>query len=135
VVDLANAGKIPKPTKVMCANHDATHQGLKARCRGMTDAMKKIGVSVDELIIGADPAGARSIMESYLSTHKDVNYIFCVASWSSHGHIEFCSLEHSSEPLCCVAFRVFSFFLASILNGTFSSLDSLWCLRAWRIEL
>ncbi len=83
VVELANAGKVPKPTKVMCANHDPTHQGLKARCRGMTDAMKKIGVSVDELIIGADPARARSIMQSYLGTHKDVNYIFCVASWSS----------------------------------------------------
>src|SRR5260370_9190199 len=39
VVELANAGKIPKPTRVMVANHDATHQGLKARARGMTDAM------------------------------------------------------------------------------------------------
>jgi simple sugar transport system substrate-binding protein len=82
-IELANAGKAPKPVKVVCANHDATHQGLKARCRGMTDAMKKIGVSVDELIIGADPAKARSVLQSYLSTHKDVNYIFCVASWSS----------------------------------------------------
>jgi simple sugar transport system substrate-binding protein len=68
---------------VMCANHDATHQGLKARARGMTDAMKKINVPVDELIIGADPAQARSVMQSYLSTHKDVNYIFCLAGWSS----------------------------------------------------
>jgi simple sugar transport system substrate-binding protein len=75
-------GKVPKPTKMMCANHDATHQGLKARCRGMTDAMKKIGVSVDELIIGADPAKARSIMESYLGSHKDVNYIFCLGTLS-----------------------------------------------------
>jgi simple sugar transport system substrate-binding protein len=83
VVELANAGKIPKPTRVMCANHDATHQGLKARARWMTDAMKKIGVPVDELIIGADPAQARSVMQSYLSTHKDVNYIFWLASWSS----------------------------------------------------
>ena len=77
-----STGKVPKPTKMMCANHDATHQGLKARCRGMTDAMKKIGVSVDELIIGADPAKARSIMESYLGSHKDVNYIFCLGTLS-----------------------------------------------------
>jgi simple sugar transport system substrate-binding protein len=83
VAELVNAGKIPKPTRVMVANHDATHQGLKARARGMTDAMKKINVPVDELIIGADPAQARSVMQSYLGTHKDVNYIFCVASWSS----------------------------------------------------
>src|SRR6266446_6973030 len=83
VIEQVNAGKVPKPTKILCANHDATHQGLKARSRGMTDAMKKIGVPVDELIIGADPAQARSVMQSYLSTHKDVNYIFCLASWSS----------------------------------------------------
>jgi simple sugar transport system substrate-binding protein len=82
VIEQANAGKIPKPTKMMCANHDATHQGLKARCQGMTDAMKKIGVSVDELVIGADPARARSIMQSYLSTHKDVNYIFTLGTLS-----------------------------------------------------
>src|ERR1700739_4414731 len=82
VIELANAGKIPKPTKVMCANHDATHQGLKARARGMTDAMKKINVSVDELIIGADPAQARSVMQSYLGTHKDVNYIFSLGTLS-----------------------------------------------------
>jgi simple sugar transport system substrate-binding protein len=82
VAEQVSAGKIPKPTKVMCANHDATHQGLKARCRGMTEAMQKIGVSVDELIIGADPAKARSIMESYLGSHKDVNYIFCLGTLS-----------------------------------------------------
>src|SRR5215469_6122672 len=27
-IELANAGKVPKPVKVVCANHDATHQGL-----------------------------------------------------------------------------------------------------------
>jgi simple sugar transport system substrate-binding protein len=75
VAEQVDAGKVPKPTKVLCANHDATHQGLKARSRGMTEAMKKIGVPVEELIIGADPAKARSIMQSYLSTHKYVNYI------------------------------------------------------------
>lgn len=82
IIEQVNAGKIPKPTKMMCANHDATHQGLKARCKGMTDAMKKIGVSVDELVIGADPARARSIMQSYLGSNKDVNYIFTLGTLS-----------------------------------------------------
>jgi simple sugar transport system substrate-binding protein len=82
IIAQANAGKVPKPVKVMCANHDAAHQGLKARYRGMADAMKKIGVTVDELIIGADPAAARSIMQAYLSTHKDVNYIFSLGTLS-----------------------------------------------------
>jgi hypothetical protein len=66
----------------VCANHDGTHQGLKARCKGMTDAMKKIGVSVDELVIGADPARARSTMQSYLGSNKDVNYIFTLGTLS-----------------------------------------------------
>ncbi len=82
VIEQVNAGKVPKPTRIMCANHDATHQGLKARFKGMTDAMKKIGVPVEDLIIGADPAKARSVMQSYLSTHKDVNYIFCLGTLS-----------------------------------------------------
>jgi len=82
-IQQAKAGKIPKPNKVMCANHDAAHQGLKARCRGMKDAMKAVGADVEELFIGAEPATARNTMKSYLSANKDVNYIFTVASWSS----------------------------------------------------
>ena len=83
VIEQVNAGKRPKPVNVMCANHDATHQGLKKRFQGMSDAMKKLNVPVDDLIIGADAAKARSIMQSYLSTHKDVNYIFCLGALSS----------------------------------------------------
>jgi simple sugar transport system substrate-binding protein len=82
-IQQAEAGKIPEPKKVMCANHDAAHQGLKARCRGMKDAMKTVGADVEELFIGAEPATARNTMKSYLSANKDVNYIFTVASWSS----------------------------------------------------
>ena len=82
-IQQANDGKIPKPKKVMCANQNAAHQGLKARCRGMKDVMKTIGVEVDELIIGAEPIKARKTMKSYLSANKDVNYIFTVASWTS----------------------------------------------------
>jgi simple sugar transport system substrate-binding protein len=82
-IQQAKAGKIPNPKKVMCANHDSAHMGLKERYRGMKDAMKAIGVEVEELFIGADPAKARNTMKSYLSANKDVNYIFTVASWSS----------------------------------------------------
>ena len=79
----AKAGKLPMPKKVMCANHDPAHQGLKQRYKGMAAAMKKIGVKTEELAIGADPAKARNIMQAYLSRNKDVNYIFTVASWSA----------------------------------------------------
>ena len=79
----AEEGEIPMPTKVLCANHDPAHTGLKARCRGMTDAMAEIDVEVEELFIGADPAQARNTMQSYLSSNEDVNYIFTVASWSA----------------------------------------------------
>ncbi len=80
---LAKDGKIPAPKQVLCAIHDAAHQGLKLRCKGMADAMKTVSVKVDNLFISADPARARSIMQSYLSKNKNVNYIFAVASWSS----------------------------------------------------
>jgi simple sugar transport system substrate-binding protein len=79
----AEAGEIPMPTGVVCANHDAAHQGLKARCAGMTDAMAEIGVSTEDLFIGAEPEQARSTLEAYLAGNPDVNYIFNLASWSS----------------------------------------------------
>jgi simple sugar transport system substrate-binding protein len=83
-IERAKAGKIPQPKKVMCAIHDAAHQGLQARCRGMGDAMKAVNVEVENLFISADPARARNILQAYLSKNKDqVNYVFNVASWSS----------------------------------------------------
>ncbi|NRA55091.1 MAG: substrate-binding domain-containing protein [Gammaproteobacteria bacterium] len=82
-IEQANTGAIPKPTKVMCAIHDAAHNGLKARCKGMADAMKAQGVEVDNLFIGAEPAKARNAMQAYLTRNTDTNYIFTVASWSS----------------------------------------------------
>jgi simple sugar transport system substrate-binding protein len=82
-IEAAKAGKLPMPTAVLCANHDPAHQGLKARCKGMADAMAKINVPSEVLFIGADPAQARNTLQAYLSGHKNVNYIFNVASWSA----------------------------------------------------
>jgi len=79
----AKAGKIPMPTRVVCASHDAAHQGLKARCAGMKDVMTAAGAQFDELFIGAEPATARNTLQSYLSANADANYIFTVAGWSS----------------------------------------------------
>lgn len=79
----AQAGDLPMPKKVMCAIHDAAHEGLKKRCAGMADAMKSIGVKVDNLFIGAEPAKARNSMRAYLTRNRDTNYIFTVAPWSS----------------------------------------------------
>lgn len=79
----AAAGEIPMPTAVVCASHDAAHQGLKARCRGMRDAMTAAGAGFKELFIGAEPATARTTLESYLQSHPETNYIFTVASWSA----------------------------------------------------
>ena len=82
-IEAAKAGKLPMPTRLVCANHDPAHQGLKARCKGMADALAKINVPSEVLFIGADPAQARNTLQAYLSGHKDVNYIFNVASWSA----------------------------------------------------
>ena len=79
----AKANKIPEPQHVVCANHDAAHQGLKARCAGMRDAMEAMGVSVEDLFISAEPTTARNTLQSYLQANQKTNYIFTVASWSS----------------------------------------------------
>ena len=79
----AEAGNIPAPTGIVCASHDAAHQGLKARCRGMKDAMEGTGAGFEELFISAEPATARNTLQSYLQANPDTNYIFTVASWSS----------------------------------------------------
>lgn len=79
----ADAGTIPAPTGVVCAVHDAAHQGLKARCKGMMDAMADTGAKYDELFISAEPATARNTLQSYLQANPETNYIFTVASWSS----------------------------------------------------
>ncbi|PDT42629.1 MULTISPECIES: sugar ABC transporter substrate-binding protein [Sinorhizobium] len=82
-LEKAEAGEIPKPTRVVCASHDSAHQGLKARCAGMKDAMEKAGAKVDELFIGAEPATARNALQAFLQANPDTNYIFTVAGWSS----------------------------------------------------
>ncbi len=79
----AKAGKVPMPTRVMCAVHDAAHQGLKARCKGMREVMEGAGAKFDELFISAEPTTARNAMQAYLQSNKDANYIFTVAGWSS----------------------------------------------------
>ena len=79
----AEAGNIPAPTGIVCASHDAAHQGLKARCQGMMDAMEGTGAAFEELFISAEPATARNTLQSFLQANPETNYIFTVASWSS----------------------------------------------------
>ena len=74
---------LPAPTRVVCATHDSAHQGLKARCAGMKDAMEAAGAEFEELFISAEPATARNTLQSYLQANPDTNYIFTVASWSA----------------------------------------------------
>lgn len=83
MLEQAEAGKIPAPTGVVCAIHDAAHQGLKARCKGMQDAVADTGAKFEELFISAEPATARNTLQSYLQANPDTNVIFTVAGWSS----------------------------------------------------
>lgn len=82
-LEQAEAGNVPAPTKVVCASHDAAHQGLKARCEGMREVMEAAGAEFEELFIGAEPATARNTMESFLQANPETNYIFTVAGWSA----------------------------------------------------
>ncbi|WP_338723129.1 sugar ABC transporter substrate-binding protein [Devosia sp. XK-2] len=82
-LEQANAGTIPMPTGVVCASHDAAHQGLKARCAGMKAALEGTGAKFEELFIGAEPSAARNTLQSFMQANSDINYIFTVAGWSS----------------------------------------------------
>lgn len=83
LIEQAEAGIVPAPTGVVCATHDSAHQGLRARCNGMRDAVQDTGAAFEELFIGAEPATARNTLQSYLSANPDTNVIFTVAGWSS----------------------------------------------------
>lgn len=79
----AGAGAVPAPVHVVCAIHDAAHEGLKKRCAGMREVMEAAGAKFDDLFIGAEPATARNTLQSFLSANTDTNYIFTVAGWSA----------------------------------------------------
>ena len=74
----ARAGEIPMPELVLCVNADATHGGLVARCKGMTDAMKAAGIDTETLATDLDPECAADILSAYLARNPDLNYIYAV---------------------------------------------------------
>jgi simple sugar transport system substrate-binding protein len=76
----AKTAEIPMPKQVLCANAEATHGGLIARCKGMTDAMEAAGVKTETLATDWDPARAADILSAYLARNSDVNYIYAVTS-------------------------------------------------------
>ena len=75
----AKIGEIPMPNQVLCVN-DPAHDGLIARCRGMTDAMKAAGIRTETLASDWDPARAADILSLYLARNPEVNYIYAVTS-------------------------------------------------------
>ena len=76
----ARGGKIPMPETVLCANADATHSGLIARCQGMTDAMQAAGIKVETLTTDWDSTRAAVILSAHLARNPDVNYIYATTS-------------------------------------------------------
>ena len=74
----AAAGVVPQPAKVLCTNPDPAHNGLVARCAGMTEAMAAAGVETEVLITDADPTRASNILTPYLRSNRDVNFIYTV---------------------------------------------------------
>jgi PAS domain S-box-containing protein len=76
----ARAGEIPMPKLVLCVNADATHGGLVARCKGMTNAMKAAGIDTETLATDWDAECALDILSAYLTRNPDVNYIYAVTS-------------------------------------------------------
>jgi simple sugar transport system substrate-binding protein len=82
ILDAAAAGTIPAPTGAVCAIWDVGHQGLVARCAGFRDTLAEVGVVSEDLAITQNPEDARTIIESYLGGHAEVNVIFAVTAAS-----------------------------------------------------
>lgn len=76
ILEKAEAGAVPAPERVLCANPDAGHSGLISRCQGMIDGMAEAGVETEVLTTAWDPSQARNILGSYLARNSDINYIF-----------------------------------------------------------
>jgi simple sugar transport system substrate-binding protein len=75
----ARAGEIQMPKVVLCAN-DPAHNGLLARCHGMSDAMKSAGIKTETLSTDWNPGRAAKILRAYLTRNPEVNYIYAVSS-------------------------------------------------------
>ena len=76
----AQAGEIPIPKQVLCTNVDATHGGLLARCKGMSDTMKAAGIKAETLTTDWDQARAANILSAHLARNPDVNCIYAVTA-------------------------------------------------------
>ncbi len=80
LIEWAGKGTVPMPEEAIVAIQDVGHLGLEARAKGMKDALTEVGAKTENLAIGDNPTIAKSILESYLTTHPEVNVIFAVAS-------------------------------------------------------
>jgi PAS domain S-box-containing protein len=76
----AQAGEIPMPKQVLCTDVDATHGGLLARCKGMSDIMKAAGIKAETLTMDWDQARAANILSAHLARNPDVNCIYAVTA-------------------------------------------------------
>jgi simple sugar transport system substrate-binding protein len=79
----AEEGIVPMPKKVVCTLHTADHAGLRERCRGIEDAFRKIGASVEYLITDIEQARFRRKLKTFLSSNSDTNYIFNLADFTA----------------------------------------------------
>jgi simple sugar transport system substrate-binding protein len=68
------------PKQVLCTNVDATHGGLLARCKGMSDTMKGAGIKAETLTTDWDQARAANILSAHLARNPDVNCIYAVTA-------------------------------------------------------
>ena len=83
VIKWAKDGKVPMPKEAVAAIPHVGHIGHEMRAKGLADAMAEIDAKAEKLAIGENPAEAKSILNSYLIAHPDVNVIYTTASFAS----------------------------------------------------
>lgn len=83
LIEWANKGTVPMPKEAVVTIPHVGHVGHELRAKGMTDAMAEVGAKTEKLAIGENPAEAKSILNSYLVAHPDVNVLYATACWAA----------------------------------------------------
>jgi simple sugar transport system substrate-binding protein len=71
-----NAGKLLGKSGVksaMCVNHEVGNVSQDERCRGLADALKETGGTVEIVAVTLDPTEATRRVEAFMASHKNVD--------------------------------------------------------------
>lgn len=75
--------------KVVCINHEVGNVSLDERCQGLNDGLSPSGGGTEVVAVTPDPADIKRRTEAYLSSHPDVQAVFCMGAGAANPVIEY----------------------------------------------